>query len=386
MLAACPRILGVEGFGVMQTALALASIAMALSEFGISTHVLREVARARETGRALFAHAARLRIGLVIGALAAALATAWALGYEPALFLAVGVAGVFLGAQTLSATVASFFRGYTRPLPEAVFSVVDRLLVVGLGATALVVFGTAGWTLGGMALAAVLVLAAQALWASRRVIEGERSTEPRRRALPRLLWAAAPLGAANVLAMLYARTDQMMIEAMMGAAPAGQYAQAYRLLEALSLLPALFVQGALFSRLSRLDDAGDTVGFRRLFRNGMGLLTAASVAVSAVLVAVTPWLIRLLTGDPDFDPAADVLRVLAWTFPFTCAKDLLFVTFVSRRSHAAPIWIYLAAAVANAAANVAVIPLYGIAGAAVTTLVTEVAVVGLYLLVFARRA
>lgn len=382
MLAACPRILGVEGFGAMQTALALASIAIAVSEFGISTHVLREVARARDRGRELFGRAAALRTALVLGAVLGAVSVGLLLGYERALLLAVVGAGIYLGAQSLSATAGSFLRAYTRPVPEALFSVADRVLVVALGGAALLAFGTAEWTLAGMAVAGALALAVQAVWVSRRVVQGQA---PRERRLGRLLWVAAPLGAANALAMLYARTDQMMIEAMLGVASAGQYAQAYRLLEALSLLPALFVQGTLFSRLSRLDDEGDADGFRRLFRNGALLLTAASVTVSGALVAVAPWLVRALTGDPAFDPAADVLRVLAWTFPFTCAKDLLFVTFISRREHAAPIGIYLGAAAANALANVAVIPIYGIAGAALTTLATEAAVVVLYLVALRRR-
>jgi O-antigen/teichoic acid export membrane protein len=74
-----------------------------------------------------------------------------------------------------------------------------------------------------------------------------------------------------------------------------------------------------------------------------------------------------------------VLQVLAWTFPFTCLKDLLYAAALARRQHALAIGIFGVAVVVNVALNAALIPRLEIQGAAVATVAAEVFVVAIYL-------
>lgn len=384
LVALCPRVLGVEAFGVMQTALALAALVAAFTDLGVSNHVVREVARTPERGRALFRHVVLYRGGLLLLAWAVALGAGRALGYDGVLLQSLGWAAVFALVQSGAFTLGAFLRAYGRLGAEAAWTAAGRGAVVAVGAAALFATRSPVGVLAGMALALGGATLAQALWVRLRVVRG-KAERVSARALGVLALAALPIGAADALQALYLRVDLVMVEALLGAAPAGQYAQAYRLLEAMSLLPALVVQAVLFARLARLDEAGDHAGFRRLFRRGLLGLTAAATVVAAGVALLAPALVRLLTGDPAFDPAAAALRVLVWTFPLTCIKDLAFFAYLARRRHRLPVVLYAAALAANVAVNLWAIPRYGILGAAAATVAVEALVVAGYGLAALRR-
>ena len=385
MVSAAPRVLGVDEYGSMQAALALAGLAMGFSDLGVSAHTLRESARDPEAGGPLLVNMLATRVAAVAACGAVGLAAALVLGYRGGALGAIAAALVYLAGQHLTGFGRIFFRSYQVLHLEAWSTVAEKALVVGAGAVGLVAVGTAGGTLSAMAAALALVAAAQLRWITRRLVSLRRAWLDASFAR-RAVWLALPLGAADVLLSVYLRTDQVMIEAMLGDRAAGQYGQAYRILEALGLLPAVVVQASLFPRLSRLAGGGSGVTYRRLLAKVGGGLAAVAVGVAAVLWAVSEPLILWLTGDPAFAPAGDALGVLAWTFPFTCVKDVLFISFLAQRRHGPAVALFGAAVLLNVGLNAAAIPAYGIVGASAVPLATEVFVVGAFLAFEWRQA
>jgi O-antigen/teichoic acid export membrane protein len=384
LVALCPRVLGVEGFGVMQTALALATLVAAFSDLGVTNYSVREVARAPGQGRFLLQQVVVYRGALLLLAWGLTLAVGYVLGYEGDLLRSLWWAAGFVLAQSATLTLSAFLRGYQRLGDEAALTVLGRGVTIALGSVALLVTRSPVGVLAGMALALGLTAVVQGAWVRGRVVRGEAGRVDTR-FLGVLALAALPIGAADALQVLYLRADQVMIEAMLGAASAGQYAQAYRLLEAMSLLPAIVIQAVLFARLARLDEVGDRQGFSRLYWRGLAGLAVAATVVAALVALVAPLLIRGLTGDPAFDASASALRVLVWTFPLTCVKDLAFFSYIARRLHRLPIALYALAAVANIGLNLWAIPRYGILGAAYATVAVEALIVAAYGIAALRR-
>ncbi|MFN3595955.1 MAG: oligosaccharide flippase family protein [Rubricoccaceae bacterium] len=381
LVGACPRLLGVEAFGTMQTALALAALGVALTDLGLSTYALRETSADPRQGRALFGRVLRYR-GVLFGlACGAVLGAALVLGYRGGLLASTGAAMAFLGAQAATVTLHAFLRAYGRLGSEAAFTVLERAGTIGVGLAALYLTRSPVAVLAGMAAGMGLVAAGQAAWVRARVLPEDAVAAA---GTWLMLGAVLPIGVAELLQVVYLRIDQVMIEAMLGRAAAGQYAQAYRLLEAMSLVPAILVQGMIFPRLSGLVARGEARAGRRLYRRGLAGLLLLAAAAAAVVYAAAPWLVRLLTADPAFDPAAGALRVLVLTFPFTCAKDLAFVACLAQRQHRLPIAAFGAAAVLNVGLNAGLIPVLGITGAALTTVAVE-AVVAAVLVTWAWR-
>ena len=385
IVALCPRVLGVEGFGAMQSALALAGIALTLADLGTSTYTLREVSARPSRGAHLFSNVLVLRVFVGTVCVAGALAVAGGLEYDgPGLF-AVAAAGSYLLAQQVVGFTRVFFRVAEDLRYEAVSTVAERGAVIVLGAAMVLLTGSPGWTIAGMAAGAAVVGVGQVRWISRTLVPFSRG-EVGVASMRQVAWFAVPLGLADLFLALYSRVDLVMVEALSGSAAAGQYGQAYRLFEALSLLPAIVVQSALFPKLSRLVAAGAREEARRLTARTGTALVAAGVGVAGLVWAAAPLLIKVLTGDGAFAPAATALRILVWTFPLVCIKDLLFISSLAHERYRGAITIFGFAVAFNVGLNLWAIPRYGIAGASWATFASEVFAVAMFAVLALRRS
>jgi O-antigen/teichoic acid export membrane protein len=388
MVAVCPRLLGVEGYGVLSAALALTAIATSFSDIGVSQLTVRDVAQRRRHAGRYFSNLLLYRGALLGVTLVIAVAAALALGYRDEMLVAIGMAGLYWVGHHVLMYERAFFRAAEDLRLDAISNVVEKVLVIGIGGAVLVMTRSAASTLGGMAAGMLLLAGAQAVWLSRRLAPFSR----------RLLSSsfikatatrALPLGLADLLTVLYLRIDQVMIEAFLGAAAVAPYGQAYRILEALSIVPVIVAQSALFPRLSVLAHEGKHAAFRRIAGIGAAGLLAAGSVIAAGLYFVGPALLRGVTPDPEFAASGDVLRVLCWAYPLTAVKDMLFVAFVAKGKLKLPVVIYAIATVLNIALNLAVIPVHGIIGAAAVTVSCEAVVVTaytIYVVVLLRRS
>jgi O-antigen/teichoic acid export membrane protein len=385
--ALCPRLLGVEAYGELLAALALVGIAMSFADLGVTQLSVREVARARHLAGRYFTNGLPYRGLLLVVAWAGAVGAALALGYRAAALGAVVVAGLYGASQSVVMYERAFFRGFENLRYDAVSNVVEKALVLAAGVLALVATRSAVGVLGGMGAAMTAVAVGQTAWISARL------APLRRRLLSpafarRVALAAIPFGIADLLMTLYLRVDQVMIEAVLGASAVGQYGQAYRVLEALSIVPAIVAQGALYPRLSVLAHTGERRRFARLMGYGaLGLLVLSGGAAVALTLG-GPALLHLLVPDPAFAPAGPALQVLCWSFPLTCVKDLLFVSFYATGHFRAPTLTLGVAALFNVAGNALLLPRYGILGAAAMTVASELLVVVIFTAYFfyTRRA
>ncbi len=372
------RQLGAEGYGVLNAALAMAGIVIAFTDLGMGRYTVREVSRDRDTASLLMSNFLGLRLALILAAILTTVVVGWALGYRSVALWAVGMAAIYSAALTMTIFLRGLFEAFEALKAEAVLLIVDKFLVISGGLALLLLIGGAHWTLTGMAAGMVVTAALHVGWLHRRLARLKPAlfdTNFIRDHFSKII----PFGLAGLLTVLYFRVDLVMVEAIVGESAAGQYGAAFRILEALLMLPSIVVLSALFPRLSRLEHEGDREGFSQIVRFGMGGLIGASLAVAVTLTLLAPRLIHLLAPDPGFAPAATALTILTWTFPLMCINYLLYALLVTA-SEERFIWKTLAGVVIfNIITNLLVIPEFGIQGAAATTVASEVILCGFYL-------
>jgi len=167
----------------------------------------------------------------------------------------------------------------------------------------------------------------------------------------------------------YNRLDGVMIGLMMedGETQAGFYAAAFRLYDAAAMFTFLFV-GLLYPMFSKLLSRNlDPSG---LYHFGMGLVWITSLAILALLLFFASDIMELLYEEPG--PFAGlVLSLLALAF---VAKSIFHISGSYLLSHGDLKYINVifgAGVVFNLVLNLLLIPLYGIVGACVATLVTQ---------------
>jgi O-antigen/teichoic acid export membrane protein len=228
------------------------------------------------------------------------------------------------------------------------------VLVVGLDGG--VGAALAAWTIAHVLTAAFALVAARDLWLP---VGPPPLLDAHGRTLLRL---ALLLGAVQVVNLIGYRIELFVLEWYEGVAAVGIYSIAMRAAEALWLVPAAIATAITGPAVH--DDERDASGLVR--RSALkGLAYTAGVALVVGLAA--PFLIPLLFGS-DFDPAA---RPLALLLPgvVAYAPVTVLVVYLSLR-HGRPnlsLAVAVAAMVVTAGLSVALIPPYGIEGAAVAS-------------------
>jgi len=376
--AACMRLLGIHEFGVMTAALSLGMIATAFVDLGMTQYTTREVSRDPAKASLFFSNFMMLRLANSLLAWLAALAAAFLLGYRGTAFAAVAFAGLYTLMVNLTNYCRGIFRAFEDLRQEAAMLVIEKLLVIGGGLLLLVSTQLASWTLAGMAAGMTLATAANMWWIDHRFAK-IRLDLLSRPFMKRSLKIMIPFGLAGFFTVVYYRVDMVMVEAFLGEAPTGQYGAAFRILEALFMLPTLVALAAVYPRLSRLHHSEEYSKFGRLLRNSFMGLVGLSLLITAIVSLAASPIIQLLDSDPAYGPAAGALRILVWSFPFLCANFLLYSALLSMDHQRFASGVLGFAVVLNVGLNAFMIPMYGINGAAVATVIPEVILVGIYL-------
>jgi O-antigen/teichoic acid export membrane protein len=143
------------------------------------------------------------------------------------------------------------------------------------------------------------------------------------------------------------------------------YSAALRLVDLARTIAPAYAR-AVYPVLARLRAAGDeqyAAAARRATRDGLVL----AIPVALGLYACAEPLIRLLFGEA-LAPAADILRILAWTvIPFALAIVLAQVLFAADRQ-AVDLGVNVVSMAVSLAGVVLLVPRFGAAGAAVAAL------------------
>ena len=187
-----------------------------------------------------------------------------------------------------------------------------------------------------------------------------------------VLRESVPFAMTGMVAMLYTRTDLLILSSWQGDAAAGLYGAAYRLWEALGMIPSSFLD-ALFPELSRAGDrASGDCRLRTLYRRGKQItyVVVALLMVPAQLLARL--IVTLLYGNAaDTQISVGILRVLLLAFPFTYLYLLnghtLYAAGRQRRVTAAMV----AVTAVNALCNALAVPVLSYWGAALDKLASE---------------
>lgn len=367
------RHLGVVDTGRYVTVLSLVVIAGSISDLGLSAVGVREYAvlPASERHR-LLRSLLGMRLAFVVLGVAIATLFAAVADYPDVMVVGTAIAGagmaLFVTQQSLAVPLHVRLR----------FGAVAGLVLAGqvgvaIGAALLAVAGA------GLLAFFALNIPVMALVLGLTVVVGGREM----RALPafdRALWGPLlrrilPFSVAVVLSVLYFRIAQIMVSLLSSDEQTGYFGVSFRVLEALTTIPALLVSSALpvLARAAR-DDAERFAYAGRRVAETM-LMTGVGLAV--VLLLGAQLAIDVVAG-PGFQPSVDILRILAFALVGTfviAARGYALLSLDMMRA------VLVSNAIALAVVLAAGIPLvaaHGATGAALTLLLAELTLAACY--------
>ena len=174
---------------------------------------------------------------------------------------------------------------------------------------------------------------------------------------------------ASLMIMAYAQADRIMIRNMIGDAAMGFYAAAVM---CANLTDFIFMAIIDSLRPVVLDAKRRN---RKAFENGMSALYAIvfyMVLVQSVMITLFARPMILLMCGSEYLPAVQTLRIIVWytAFSYIGSARSIWITAESKQR---VLWmVNLSGAALNIALNLAMIPVWGIEGAAVASLITQI--------------
>ena len=365
----CYTSMGAAQYGVMTAALALMGITVSLGNLGISQYTIREVARKNTNASLYFSNLlpARITVGLICLVLGIALSffiEGRQLEIEIYLF-----AGIFALCSGLLEYCRTFFRAFETLREEAISIVVEKLLLVITGTLILWTNPTAVGALQGLSAGMLIALLINLRKVTLQYAPFKFGSIDRR-FIKRSIKKALPLGLASVFTLLYFKTDSIMIKSIQGDLITGQYGIAFRIVEALLLLPNVVV-AVLLPRLSIFFVDGIDKRFHDLFKRSVFYLAIIGIVIALAITWSAAFIIDFMEEGQSARPATTSLQILVWMFPFAGINYLLATSLTAANDQVRIAWILGVTVILNVVLNLMLIPHYSLYGACIATLVTQ---------------
>ena len=360
------RYLGGADFGKYATIMAYVGIFAIFSDLGMGTYVTREIAQDKSKTGFLTWNTIIFRVVLSLIVIPIITISAILLGYPQETVIGILLASSALLLHAIYGPIVNLTRGYERldlrsisHLAESIgFMVIAAIvLLLGLGLLWLIV-GTLISVLAATIVGAYIVI---------KYI-GRFSFQVNPSQWWGILKASLPFGAISLTFVVANQIDTVMLSLWMEDVVVGLYAVAYGLMGNL-LFFSNALNGALGPTLARTyAGSKETVNsvyqtsFRMLFIISMPLAVGGTLLASQIVV--------LLYTD-EFAAAVPAFQVLVWVVPLMSLHTLCSGMATAIHKEKPQAKIRVTAAIANIALNIYVIPRYGLMGAAVVTVVTE---------------
>jgi len=375
------RQLGAEAFGQYSAVAAFGTLFLFIADLGLSPYSIREVARWRdlpdgiERANALYGNVLVLRLWLSLLAGVLVIVTAWLSGRPLVMIGAIALNSITVLLYAIQGTSEAVLSGFERLDLASGARVLNQLAFVFLGALALVL----GFGYYGLIIATLLgvLLMTYACWRGVQKL-GVHPGRAVSQSWPALLRASLPFGIIGFALGLSYKFDSVLLNIFRTDAETGYYSAAYNLVFSAAVFSNIF-NTSLYPSLAR-QAVNDPGKLPKIYQRSLGYLILLALPIAVGVWALADQLVLLLF-KAAYQPATPALQIVIWVLPWMFASEFLgYIVLISGQEK------YVARSVListgfNVALNLFMVPVFGFIGAAMMTVLTEVVLVGQYVLI-----
>ena len=183
-----------------------------------------------------------------------------------------------------------------------------------------------------------------------------------------LLKDSWPLIFSSILVMVYMRIDQIMIKEMLGEYDVGIYSAAVRLSEAFYFIPTL-ITASIFPAILNAKTHNETLYKERLQRL-YAFMVWFAIFIALPMIFFSDWLILLFFGQAYLE-AGQVLVLHMWAAVFVFLGVSFSNYLLAENLTKIALLRTLVGVISNVVLNFFLIPIYGLVGAAIATLIAQ---------------
>ncbi len=365
--AVIARLAGVEDTGIYFFALSWTLMFSIITDLGLTSVLIREIARDRARAETTLNQVLSLKAPLIALGMAVSIAAAYLTGTRGDTLLMVALGSCVLAFDAISITFYGVLRGHHVLAYEGVGLVIGQLITLVIGGFLLATHAPL-WLL----MCAIL---AGSFWnavASFVVVRMKLGIRPRfswNRALAlTIMKTAIPFGLAGAFVKIYTNVDVVLLTKLAGTTAAGLYSVPYKLTFAFQFIPMAFT-AALFPAMSRAY-AEDKTKLGDLLYKALWALSIIVAPIIAGLVALGPEIVHTIYGDAY---AASILPTqwLVFTLIFIFLDFPIGSLLNGSDRQATQTMLMGIAMVVSLVLNLVLIPILGVMGAVVASVVSH---------------
>jgi O-antigen/teichoic acid export membrane protein len=186
-----------------------------------------------------------------------------------------------------------------------------------------------------------------------------------------MFFESYPLMLNNVLASLFFRIDVFLLQPLKGDTVLGYYSTAYKFINALNFIPSNFTL-AIFPLLARFATSAKDAMYRALLVS-LKLLLWISLPITIAGVFIARELVLLLGGAAYLPDSQVALQWLIWFLPFSFVNSVVHYVLIALNQQRFLTKAFLVGLGFNILANLLAIPPLSYRGAALVTVLSEIA-------------
>lgn len=360
------RYLGPDQFGLLSYAQSFVGLFVAIATFGLDGIVIRELVKDEGRRNELIGTAFWLKLFgafIVLLLLAVAVNLTSNDGYSNLLVFIIASATLFQSFNVIDfyfqSQVMSRFVVYTNIISLFISSIIKVVFI--LNEASLTAFA---W----LVLFDSFILACGFVYFYLKNDLSLRAWKYDRTVAVSLLKDSWPLILSGVVVSIYMKIDQVMIKEMLDSNAVGQYAAAVKLSEVWYFIP-MVIASSLFPAIINAKNKSEKLYYERL-QKLYDLMVWMAIAIALPMTFISVWLVDFLYGE-QYSHAGSVLMIHIWAGVFVFLGVACSQWFVAENLAKKSFYRTLSGTVLNILLNNILIPLYGISGAAIATLLGQ---------------
>lgn len=360
------RYLGPSNYGLINYSAAYTTFFAAVCTLGINSVIVKNlVDHPQEEGTTmgttllLQMASSLLSAGMILGIVSVADRG------EPETILVVALSSISLFFQVFD-SLRGWFQAHLKSKYAAIASVVAYLAMSGYKILLLILQKSVAWF--ALANAIDYLVVAVFLLAAYRRQGGPKFAFSRRKA-GQLLTSSVSFIISGLMVAVYASTDKLMLKQMLSEAAVAHYSLAVSISTMWTFVLSAIIE-SLYPSIAQLHTT-DRAAYLRKNRQLYAIVFYISLGMSVLLTVFAEPVIGIFYGEA-YLPAVQPLRIVVWytAFSYLGVARNAWIVCENRQKYLK--YLYMSAAVINVILNLAMIPLWGAAGAALASLITQI--------------
>ena len=361
------RSLRKDDFGVFSFGFAFSMIAVIIADFGLSLLLVREISRDKKSASKYLSNSIYAKIILSVITLILAILFFEIIDYSKEVKIVAYVMLLFTLLQSFTEIYFSIYRAFEKMYYDALIKILRMALL--LAAVFYLIkkgYGIAAISMAFLVTEIIILIMAAILTYTKFVRISFRFDY---RVIKRLIENSSIFFFSVVFTTIYLYIDQIFISKLRGTTEVGVYSAAANIVIMLIFIPQMYVN-SIFPVISRFYITSKK-SLKLAYEKSFKYMFVLGLSIATGIYVLSDKIIFLLYGK-EFIEAVIVLKVLTGYSFLKFLNPVTGYTLIAINKQGTRLFGQASAAVINIVLNIILIPKYGIVGAAIATLVTEI--------------